>query len=358
MMIFSTVAIKYANTLMVLLIFTGHLLSGCKDSSKSSQDDSELNQFIDNQYIFYLSAIKAQDEHHAYGVVDENLGVVPNAYTFKVCKKYTLKDKISVIPGSCAFAYRDEQLKPMIIYMNNQQQMSKIQHSQYYLLEATARHDHIHNYHVAAFGTGASLNVFSGAFYKASKAAIPFLSRNRLFTFGFQLGMSFTPHHHVPSASYFNLASTEHGYIALSPDEKPINKFQHTATGGVAAVAGFASGYLLTTAGAYAAGPVGAIVGESIIPFVVTIVLNASHNPYRELLERFVSITNVATDVNEAIASDFLARVKSIPDTIEIVGKMMFLSQWAQLKDLKYFCLDNDTDNCQRLHKDYSQDHY
>ena len=348
-------------------IFQIFPLSGCKKiSDKDSQpSESKLDQFYDETYFFYLTPVSKQDEHLAYGVVDEELGHMTNAFHFKVCKKHPTDKPITIIPGSCTYAYRDKHKQPLILYALPQDQIvEQMKRAQFYLAQRAMRWEHENNYHVAAFGTGASLNVFSGYYHKALVTAVPKLAGNSLATkmarWGVKLGITMTPHHLIPSDSFTNLAMTDQGFIALSADEMPINKLQHTATGAASAAAGFGSGMLLTYLGSLTApltGPYGVLIAESIIPITVTIVLNTSYNPAKKLMDNFLSLTNV-TNLEKAINSDFTIEVKEIPPIIKMVGQMMTLSGWASNDKAFYYCLEKNPDQCNEVNPEYSITHY
>lgn len=356
--------------------------SGCKKPPSSSTETprpAQLSSVVDDQYILMMALVQPHSRHKtAAGIeggaqvyefmtcalehhVDVNRGRWPGYPHTKNPVKRSANPATSqrmvrsqldpsapynftILPDSCVPTYQNAQgvslhLRPQNIGAH------QVGAAKNHLKVESSRQDIAQGTHYfAAFGFGGMFSGFSNQIRQAIGSLLPQgLKGKSLVAFLGQIGITlpFGGHNDYLLAQY-----ESDSYVVVMPhqvDERS-TQARHELTGaewaGAAAsgAAGFAAAQVIIRESAKA-GPLGALVGYVLVPFVATVVVNTRTNHAQHILDKFREIFAIHDLQQDMAAAGGVTHTTSIPEIARILGQTLVLAGWAAAEDLNRVCI-------------------
>ena len=187
-------------------------------------------------------------------------------------------------------------------------------------------------HYLAAFGYGAMFKGFAKSIRQAIMTLLPqSMSLKPFVAFMAQVGLT-VPFGASGSYLFDKLESENHVVVMPHHLKEQIDErahemsVEHWSGAGVSGAAGFFATQVVINQGAKA-GPIGALVGYVIVPFVVTVLVNTRANHAKEVLDNFRQIFAIH-DPNTIQTPSAQAQSTSIIEVSRILGEAMLLAGW------------------------------
>ncbi|MCY4443624.1 MAG: hypothetical protein OXC44_02355, partial [Proteobacteria bacterium] len=403
-------ALKYLhnNPITFLWIVGFVMVSGCKHKKympqeKMQVEDSQLQAVRDENYILALKQNQgfpedffSDTETYLNG---DALGIVSYSFlTCKILKATAIQNRYYrrhgntspgaapyhpagyiIDEGSCVPAYTNASgqsfmMIPMASEENRQAQDNLTVEIVQYLRHNQDKENWL--FHVAAFGTGATFNIFSQPVRGAFNKMIPATQNHPWMTFAGLIGVSLAPTQYETYDKLFEMsvqdiatdfakvrleqqaqqvsgANGTEAYVNLKPSVmESVHKYGRTAAEVGAktlplvgsGVAGYLSARMTVSAGARLAGPRGAMAGQLIVPFMSSLIIGNSQNTAQEMLDLYEDIMTVNNP--ETFDQEPFRAKKLKKDGVARVGPLLAmvltLSGWAYKEEMYNFCLPAD----------------
>lgn len=370
---------------------------------------SDLQAIRSTRYSVSLHPINASNAHLAGFSNDEKPYDVIPMYYFAIClikaapidaltgnigmNHPKAHNKFEVLDESCTALFKNERNRSLVMMQLGDDTYRQYQNqlSSYFLAEKEMKFNDKHGLaYVAAFGAGASLNLFSKPVAQAFKTMVPVPKRQGLVVLGLQMAVSFTPtqddsfgvfsSHLSASASDMQYKTEQRllntykevlakgsvqqpageegeaeGHVMLKPYDEELMKEElskagkeqgwdqvarSAATHSLAFGAGILAARVFAGVGSLA-GPKGTVLGQMAIPFMTTVVLMSNPNPAKELSESFnhlLAVHQKPGDVNRGNTWD-LGHDSLLFKVIPLMAQSLVAGHWATPQQIHQYCI-------------------
>lgn len=370
---------------LVAVVVVMSFSHGCKKLPSTSADTpqpAQLSSVVDDQYILMMAMVQPDGsqtagagpgedreqlyefitcalEHH----VDVNRGRWPgyphtknpvtrsaNPATPQRLVRYQLNPSdpynFTILPDSCVPTYQNAAGASLYLNPHNIG-THRVGAAKNELKLESSRQDIAQGTHYfAAFGFGGMLSGFSNQVRQALGSLLPQAIKGKsLVAFMGQIGLTlpFSGHNAYLLAQY-----DSDTYAVVMPhqvgERSAQRRHELTSTEWVGAAAsgaaGFAAAQVIINESAKA-GPLGALVGYVLVPFVATVVVNTRTNHAQHILDKFQQIFAIhdPQQIEDSVASGAMTHTTSIPEITRILGQTLVLAGWASSVELNRFCM-------------------